>query len=379
MFFDTKSVLLAALVLSSLPVVAGAQSKFPFDVQRDASGTLTRIEIPIRSSALLDDEDVLTELKSSLKQYQDSSTVGVSAVSADAVTPKTDADRRLYQQAKDYLKNDLSMSTLSDPNLAKQYAQAKPQILKVKLFRLLAAPNTIDAFDRERAVTEVVQQIIGNAGSVLGLASPAFTVFTFLLDQYIESLESRRDFFQNQLMVLLANDTSLFTDKEKSLVRSSIFYSRLDFLDVNLKRRSNARKDWASFGDQQLAATLKPCIGFVGQGETGFGSCFKQTGDLFVNRMVKKNRLSASVSLAFDSKNPYRVRDFRALLMLADLGMRFIPGPAIAKKPLGIWLNSLFRNQRKSEGYFFGYTNLKNQPDLSNWILMNSANPIIRK
>jgi hypothetical protein len=381
MFFDTKSVLLAAFALVSIPFFAGAQSqpqsKFPFDVQRDSSGTLTRIELPLRDSVLSIDDDALTQLRTSLKQYQDSSTVGVTSLSPDTIKPQTDNDQKLFEQAKTYLKNDLSMSTLSDPNLANQYALAKPQILKVKLFRLLAAPNTIDAFDRERAITEVTQQLIDNAGSILGVGSPALTVFTFLVDQYIESLESRRDFFQNQLLVLLANDHSLFTSKEKSLIRSSIFYSRLDFLAIDLHQRSNARKDWPNYGDNQLAATLKPCKGFVKQGENSFGSCFKQVGDLFVNRMVKKNKLSGSVSLAFDSKNPSRVRDFRALVMLANLGTRFVPGGTLVTKPLRIWLDGLYVNQRKSEGYFFGYTNLRNQTDLSNWILMNSANPII--
>ncbi len=380
MFFDTKSVLKRASLLSMLAVlaapVAKAQSTFPFTIVRDAKGTLTRIELPVRSSIMAEDQDVLAELRLAVPEYQAQSN-GVMALEAGAPTPEKAEDRKTLDQAKAYLKNDFNATTLNDARLDKEYAKAKKKILEVKLFRLLAAPSQATAFDREQDIAEVVKALLGQAGSVLGVASPAFDVFDFLVTQYIEALESRREFFQNQLLVVLSNDSNLFTAKEKSAIRSSIFYSRLAF--YNLPAREKARKSWATFGDSQLEKALKPCKDFVKAGDKSWGSCFKQDGTQILNRMVKKVVLSNSPSVAFDSKNPSKVQDSRILLLLARLGVKLLPVPSLAKKPVYTWIDSQYVEQRKTEGYVFGYANLRNQNDLADWILTGTANPMIRK
>lgn len=376
MFFDTKSVLLG-LALLTAPLFASAQQKFPFDITRDANGTLTRIELPLRHSVTINDEDVLSTLRSSLKDYQSTSTVGMTAVTDDQLIPQTDDDKKIYEQAKAYLKTDLSAQAVNDARLDGQYTKAKAKILQVKLFRLLAAPSNVDAFDREKAVADVLKEVLSEGEDLLGISSPAFKVFEFLVDQYITALEDRRAFYQNELMVLMEYQPGLFTEKEKSLIRSSVYYSRLDFTD--LFKRNDARKDWNNYGDSQLDAQEVPCKGFVASGETSWGACFKQVGNLYENRMIQKSVVSSSPSLAFDQKNPHRVRDFRALMILARLGVHMVPVPSLAKKPLEKFIDSQYVDQRKAEGFFFGYSVLRGQTDLGNWILDSSANPIIRK
>jgi hypothetical protein len=375
---------LALLAFVTVPSVAHAQHAFPFTIERDSKGTLTRIELPLRNSILSEglsgDEDVLTELRLSVREYQSQSmaqSMSLSALEAQAPVPADADDRKTLEEAKAYLKKDFDANVLSDNRLDKEYAKAKTKILQVKLFRLLSAPSTPTAFDTEQNVAETIKLVLGEAGNVLGLASPAYSVFEFLVDQYVEALESRRAFFQNQLLVLLANDSTLFSAKEKSAIRSSIFYSRLEFYD--LPARSKARKAWSTYGDDQLAKALKPCKGFAKTGDKTWGSCFKQDGNLIVNRMINKVTLSKDPSLAFDVKNPSRVQDFRVLMMLARLGVKLLPVPSLAKKPVYYWIDSQFVEQRKSEGYVYAYATLRNQTDLANWILTGTANPIIRK
>ena len=166
-------------------------------------------------------------------------------------------------------------------------------MFKIELFRLLAAPNSPAAFDRETIVAEIVKEILNNANRVLPISTPVSAVFSFLVDQYVDALESRREFFQNQLLVELAYDHSLFTDKEKDLIRSSVFYSRISI--INLPARNKAQKVWATYGPAKLAEAVKPCAGFVGKNDKGFGQCFKVDGTQVVNRMVKKSLISKSV------------------------------------------------------------------------------------
>ena len=368
--------LLTTLTIMIAPFAAHSQQAFPFSITRDAKGSLTRIELPLRSSLMTDDQDVLAELRLAIPEYQ-SQSIGIAALEAQAPSPLNANDRKTLEKAQSYLKKDFDSNVLADPRLENEYTKAKSKILEVKLFRLLAAPSQATAFDREQDIAEALKLISNQAGSLLGTASPAFDVFGFLVERYVEALESRREFFQNQLLVLIAGDSTLFTEKEKSQIRSSIFYSRLAF--YNLPARAKARKAWALYGDTQLAQALKPCVGFVKPGETAWGPCFKQSGTEILNRMVKKVALSKSPSLAFDSKNPTRVQDSRILMMLLGLGLKLAPLPSFAKVPVEAWIDSLYVEQRKSDGYIFGYATKRNQTDLADWILTGTANPLIRK
>ena len=375
MFIDKKSLVAAALAFA-IPALAAAQANFPFTVQRDEQGAVTRISLPMRTSVMMDeaDGDTLSELKASLKAYQSSTSIASAA--DDVVKPETKDDKKLYEDAKAILKSDISMQTLEDVRLEREFKAAKSKVFKIELFRLLAAPNAPTAFDREKIVTEAIKQIIGAARSALP-ATQVFDVVEFLISEYIEGLESRREFFQNQLLVELAYDETLFTEKEKSTIRSSIFDSRISF--INIPAKNKARKAWSTYGDASLAKVMKPCQGFVGANETGFGQCFKISGTEIANRMVKKSIVSKSVSLAFDSKNPTKVRNHRAVLLLAKLGLTLLPVPGLAKKPFSMWINSQYVNQRKSEGFLYGHAVQKGLPDLADWVLVNSANPMIRK
>lgn len=372
MILDKMSALLLVL---ALPLMATAQQKFPFTVKRDAKGALTRVELPLRTSIMAEaGDDTLQQLRASLRDLQ-AGNAGIAANDPDELKPTKAEEKEVYEKAKAYLKHDVSISALDDVRLDKEYAAAKSKLFKIELFRLLAAPNAPEAFDRETIVAEVVKEILGQGDKVL--PGSIFGVFNFLVDQYVEALESRREFFQNQLLVELAYDHTLFTAKEKDLIRSSVFYSRISIL--NIPARDKARKVWATYGATRLAELMKPCEGFVGKKDKGFGQCFKVDGTQIVNRMVKKSLTSKSASLAFDSKKTTRVRDHRTALMLAKLGLALVPVPGLLKKPVSVWLSSQYIEQRKSEGFLYGQAVQQGQPTLSDWVLVNSANPIISK
>ena len=383
MMIDTKSCLrllatTTLLLALTAPTLAKAQTAFPFNITRDAKGAVSRIDLPSRTSVMMDDQDdTLYELKTSLAAYQASANgASLAATAQDEIVPESKDDKKLYQEAKEILKHDISVSTLEDAKLTKEFATAKSKLFKIELFRLLAAPNTPSAFDRDKLIAEAVKQVMSGAKQVLVLPS-VYDVFEFLVSQYIESLESRREFFQNQLLIELAYDKTIFTEKEKSAIRSSVLYSQLAI--ENIPAREKARKVWSTYGDTQLAKRVAPCKDFASSKETSFGQCFKITGHELVNRMVKKSLTSNDVSLAFDSQKTTRVRDHRAVLLLAKFGLMLVPAPGFAKKPFTMWLNSQYQPQRKSEGFLYGHAVRKGLPTLADQILNNSSNPVIRK
>jgi hypothetical protein len=357
---------------------AFAKSEFPFQVNRDSSGKLVSIEMS-KSMTLsaASEEDELKELRAALAARA-ASPMMMNAVAAEIEeeAPLQEDERQTYEEAKEVLGEKLTSDAATDKRLDGEFAKAKDKVAKVKAWRLLAAPYQAEAFNTEKALEEVVKQSLSIAKEIFSLASPAFSVFEFLVDSHIENLVSRREFFQNALLVAIEQDTTQFTKAEKDAIRSSIFYSRLSLTD--LSKRDKARKAWPTYGNVELQKLIAKCDGYV-KGKSAFGPCFKVDGQEIRNRLVSKNKLSKSASLAFDYSEPKRVRAKRQFLMITKLGLKLLPVPSLLKKPVKTWLNSQYITQRKTEGFLLGWTRQSNETRIGEWVIYGSANPLISK
>lgn len=371
----------AVLIITAMSISrpAFAKSEFPFQVNRDSKGKLVSIEMSktMSLSASSAEGDELAELREALVA-RGAAPMAFKALASELEeeAPLKADERQTYEEAKAVLGEKLTSDAASDKRLDGEFDKAKSKVGKVKAWRLLAAPTQINAFDTEKVLEEVIKGVFDVAQQVLPISNPAFDVLEFLVDTHVDNLKTRREFFQNQLLVAIENDTSLFTKSEKSAIRSSVFYSRLSM--VKSGTRNKAKKAWSTYGDSELKTMLSKCDGYT-NGKSAFGPCFKLDGQEVRNRLVNKNRLSKSASLAFDYSNPKRVRSKRQFLMVTKLGLKLLPAPGLLKKPVSIWLNSQFVNQRKTEGFMFGWTSENNETRVGDWVLYGSNNPLMSK
>ena len=371
----------AVLVLAAVSVAGPsyAKSDFPFQVNRDSKGKLISVEMSnsMSLSAASQEEDELAELREAISaRVQAPNMFGSLAAEVEEEAPLQDDERQTYEDAKAYLGQKLTSDAASDKRLDGEFGKAKSKVGKVKAWRLLAAPTQPNAFDTEKVLEEVLKNVFDVAQQVLPLSNPVFDVFEFLVDTHVENLRMRREFFQNQLLVELEQDTKLFSKAEKSALRSSIFYSRLTV--VKASAREKAKKAWNTYGDAELKTMLGKCSGYT-NGKSAFGPCFKLEGQEVRNRLVSKNRLSKSASLAFDYSQPKRVRAKRQFLMVTKLGLKLLPVPGLLKKPVSSWLNSQFVNQRKTEGFMLGWANANNETRVGDWVVYGTNNPLMSK
>lgn len=375
MFSQVSTLILVATL--TIPAVSFAKSEFPFQVNRDSKGKLVSIELP-KSMKLMssgEDEDELNELRSAIAaQSAERSLMKSVATEIEEEAPIDKEERETYNQAKEEVGLGVASNAANDKRLDPEFSKAKSEVAKVKAWRLLAAPTQPGAFDTESAVADAVKYALDGAKLIFD-TTPVFSVFEFLVDTHIENLKSRREFYQNQLLIAIDQDTTLFTSAEKSAIRSSIFYSRLGFERTNT--RESARKNWSAWGNSEYKKAMAVCNGFA-PATSIFGACFKMDGQELRNRLVKKNRLSKSPSLAFDYSEPKRMRAKREFLYVTRLGLKLIPVPGLLKKPVSLWLTSQYIEQRRSEGYLMGFAYAKD-PKLAPWIIYGSANPLLGK
>jgi hypothetical protein len=370
--FRTMLATLALCVLSQ-SALAG---QFPFEVVRDANGKLEKIVLPERAARqMVADGDILAESKAMHAQM---ATPQVSMMmQALAVEAKGDQDKKdMLADSQLALANEVEDKDFDDPKLQEQYAEAKAEITKTAWFRLLAAPYYPQAFDEEKIVAEVIKKLISKAQNILDPGGP-LQIFTYLVSEYFEALQSRREFYQNQMIYLVLNSGDTFTAEEKNYILSSVFYSRLSLF--RLDKRHKALKHWAEYGVQKYADKTKRCKDFVQPGDTAWGTCFKVVGNTIANQMIRRQTLSKKPSIAFDYESPKSVRNFRALLLIIKLGAKFVPSVGPVKSLFIDWIDSFYKDQRKSEGFLYGQLIDQNNASLADWILVGSANPLIRR
>ena len=202
------------------PLASFADSAFPFEVHRDASGKLEKIVLPKKSAArmaIASAQDLLTDLKSAyieVRSTEDSLMLSTQGIEA----PKA-SYRKLLGQSHTALLNELSVESFENRKLVEEFDKAKETISKSEWFRLLAAPNNPQAFDEEKMIVQLIKSILDNAKKVIDVGGP-LTIFEFLVDEYFESLQSRREFYQNQLIYLVLNEKGRFKEEEKRHILS---------------------------------------------------------------------------------------------------------------------------------------------------------------
>lgn len=374
-----KSAALILFVALAVPRPTLAKTDFPFQVVRDSKGKLVSISMPssVSLASAGSQEDELAELRAALAEHSASSMAfGAASAEVDEHAPIDAEERKTYEEAKAYLSESLTSKSADDKRLDSEFDKAKKEVAKVKAWRLVAAPYQTDAFDTEKILEQTVGRVIDVAQKIIPIDNPVFGVFEFLLDTHIENLKSRREFFQNQLLVALDQDTTLFSTAEKAAIRSSIFYSRISMIKTD--SRSKARKAWATYGNAQWKSLMAKCDGYTSS-KSAFGPCFRLEGQEVRNKLVKKNKLSKSTSLAFDYSEPKRMRAKRQFLITAKLALKLVPLPGLLKTPVRYWLNSQYIDQRKSEGFMFGWTAVSNETRVGEWVLYGTTNPLITK
>jgi hypothetical protein len=363
------------LLLLLIPLQSYA-TEFPFQIRRGANGKIEQIILPKKGMIeAVSGPEMINDVKEAYMEYVDAGGMRLQTVAEQLEVPQEHReDLKISNMA---LVNDLKPQDFDDPKLIAEFEKAQREIQKAPYFRLLADPDHPQAFDEEKALQLTIDVIFKAAHQVL-IVNPLFNVFEFLVNEYLEAMMSRREFYQNQLVYLVNQDTQVFSSDDKKRILSSIFYSRISLLRPD--KRAKAVKKWDTFGiDTYKKEVVDKCDGFVGEGEVSFGNCFKIKDHKIRNRLAKKSLLNKKPSIAFNYEHNHSVRNYRALVLLIKLGSKIAPIPSPGGSAFRAYLSSLYKNQRRTEGYLFAYLMDHGDVNLSRWVLVSSANPLINK
>lgn len=339
----------------------------PFQVNRNADGSIDTLFINSNRMSIMEADQFIDSIKAASEQMN-----AMGAKKWPGFEKLKRKEQQAYLDSQSMLNAQGFSTALDNKKLREEFAKAVQALKSQKLFHLVASPNRPGDFDGENLLEELVSRLVDAAQKVLG-TTPLFNVFEFLVEEYFDALIARREFVQNIVLTYLQGDQLGATDFEKSAIRSSVFYSRIPI--YNLPKRQKAVKAWATYGDKTESKWMKKC---KLNKATVLHACFTYKDERIYNLVDKKHILSGSPSLAFSYKHPKQVGDERWLILAAKLALKLVPVPSLITKPVEKWLESLYADQRRTEGLLYGSAHMNGEDALKAWIQRNTANPALK-
>ena len=84
------------------------------------------------------------------------------------------------------------------------------------------------------------------------------------------------------------------------------------------------------------------------------------------------------MSTAYNYDKPNKVKRFRSLLNIAQVGLGFIPIPGWLKGQVEGFISSFYVEQKRNEGALIGYFESNGNTEMTKKLLSQSLNPYIQ-
>lgn len=255
------------------------------------------------------------------------------------------------------------------------------------ILRLDVIANTEDYryFFKRKVGYEVVTRVLKFAKKQLGDV-PLLNLATFIVLKVNDLIMEQRLFHQNMLMHYLNefDEKELgLTHEEVNKIFSSIYESRMAIVNTVLEYKK-IKAQWNHYGTDrffQMVRQGNKVIRAMGDKSVQKVSYnFTETneeGRKIYHLLNKRHMFSQKLALAFDYEKPGKVRRFRSLLNLGQLGLGFLPINGTIKGFVTSFIESFYVQQKRSEGALAAYFESNGNDEMAKAFYRQTINPYI--
>jgi hypothetical protein len=253
---------------------------------------------------------------------------------------------------------------------------------------ILAEPLDATFFFRgrllEKALHELEALVVGTLDSV-----PAIGIVQWVFDRTISHIEERQLYYQNIILYYLeTNDAQSLGFKETDVarIRSSIFESWITWW--KFWESYGAKRNWMEFGNKEFARVQEDSAKRIALNTAQFDEIISKLNFAFVGTRVGEsyliynswkpaNLLSSKMSIGYDFAHPRKLFVTRVAFDLLQIGLKFAPVPGPSKSAFNKMINSMYREQVRSEGALFAYADHAGMNDVAQNVVLQSVNPFL--
>lgn len=217
---------------------------------------------------------------------------------------------------------------------------------------------------------------------------PLLNLASMVIVKVHDLVLEQRLFHQNMLLHYLQNakveDLGLTVD-EADRIFSSIYESRIAV--INYRESNEAASNWTRYGLNKFYETLRTANNRVRREMSTLKEVnrlnfafvqVKEDGQKLIKNIVhNKHSFSQDMSIAYYVEQPDKVRRFRSLLNLGQVGLGFITLPGWLKSQVNSFVDSYYVEQKRLEGALIGHFEMSGNMVMARQIKEQLINPYI--
>lgn len=391
--------LIIAGMLLSVSCFAGLDGfKKHFKLEKNAAGDVTYVQMNLVSQFSLRPYlmQVKEDIKSEIRRMQQKSYEGELNAFIQELEESSDKSAEAQESIwaiRDSIKNlenvnvDEVFTQVESRGVLAKFEQELRDALKILDLRVIASTEDPRYFFKRNVTYEVVKRALDFAKErfdnipVLNLVS---TIIVQIHDQVLE----QRLFYQNMLLHYIDHvpEAELGLSKEEAdHIFSSIYESRIG---LNVFESNRIVENWDTYGFSTFYASvrqgnnrLRRSSGEFDEVGTrlsfGFFKAVENGEKVIKNLLINKHSFSSKMATAYYYEKPDKVRRFRSLLNLGQLGLGLLPIPGWIKSQAESFIESYYVEQRRSEGALMAYFDMTNNQFMRTEVKRQLINPYI--
>lgn len=369
-----------------------------FKLEKNSSGDVTYVQMNMVSSFSLRPylEQVKEDLKSEIRRMQQKgydAEIEAFIEELEESSDKSQESQESIWAVRDSLKNlknikvDEVFTQVESRGVLGKFEEELKKALKVLDLRVIASTEDPRYFFKRNVTYEVVTRALNFAKERFDNI-PVLNLVSTIIVQVHEQVLEQRLFYQNMLLHYLDQvpEAELgLTKAQADHIFSSIYESRIG---LNILESNRIAENWDSYGwstfygaVRQGNNRLRRSSGdFEEVGQRLSFSFFKAVEDgekVIKNLMINKHSFSSQMATAYYYEKPDKVRRFRSLLNLGQLGLGFLPIPGWLKNQVDNFIESYYVEQRRSEGALMAYFDMTGDQNMRQEIKRQLINPYI--
>ena len=287
----------------------------------------------------------------------------------------------------DNIKVDHVFSELEKGGVLEKFKQELKDALDKYSLAVIASTEDPRYFYKRNVTYEVVTRALEFAKNKFS-DIPLLNLASFVIVKVHDLVLEQRLFHQNMLLHYLQNvDESELglsvADADK--IFSSIYESRI--AAINYRESNQAAANWAKYGLSKFYAAVRMANNKLRRSSrtldavVRYNFAFFETkvdGQRVVKNLVHtKHSWSSKMAIAYNYDEPNKVRRFRSLLNLGQVGLGFLPIPGWLKGQVESFIESYYVEQKRLEGALVGYFEANTNLVMAKNIKAQLINPYI--
>lgn len=287
----------------------------------------------------------------------------------------------------DNIKVDIIFNKLQKEGVLEKFRKELKAALDKYSLAVIASTEDPRYFYKRNVTYEVVKRALEFAKKKFSDV-PLLNLASFVIVKVHDLVLEQRLFHQNMLLHYLQNvdEAELgLTVAEADKIFSSIYESRISA--VNYRESNSAAANWAKYGLSKFYATVRTANNKLRRSSRTleavqrYNFAFfeaKEDGQRVVKNLIHtKHSWSGKMAIAYYYDEPNKVKRFRSLLNLGQLGLGFLPIPGWLKGQAESFIESYYVEQKRLEGALVGYFESQSDTLMAKNIGRQLINPYI--